>query len=175
MHRLFTVPPEKLAEVDIAEMNLLCAEDLPGAEHIDVDRCLAKLDEWASKVRFETDRHFYRVIDPRYADHYHHSASYYRAEMLLQTLQEDCGVKYNPQRIRDVDFANSKDLFAHGMIDDTNGGTCASMPVRIVGKDTPVASWTIPTPPQPSCLASTAHQSRLVRSVNEDDISRNSS
>jgi len=41
-------------------------------------------------------------------------------------------VKYNPQRIFDVDFTNSKDLFIHGMIDDSNGGTCASMPVLYV-------------------------------------------
>jgi regulator of sirC expression with transglutaminase-like and TPR domain len=52
--------------------------------------------------------------------------------MLLQVLQEDCGVEYNPQRIYDVDFTNSKDLFIHGMIDDQNGGTCASMPVLYV-------------------------------------------
>jgi tetratricopeptide (TPR) repeat protein len=129
---LLAMTPDQLQEVDIAEMNLLCAIGLPGAEKIDIDRCLAKLDEWAAKVRFETNRHLYRVTDQRYADHYRQSESYFRAEMLLQVLQEDCGVKYNPQRIYDVDFTNSQDLFIHGMIDDPNGGTCASMPVLYV-------------------------------------------
>jgi|WetSurMetagenome_2_1015567.scaffolds.fasta_scaffold73731_2 hypothetical protein len=49
--------------------------------------------------------------------------------MLAQALHEDCGVHYNMERIRDIDFRNSKDLLIHGMIDDPNGGTCASMPV----------------------------------------------
>jgi hypothetical protein len=132
MQELLAMTPEQLRQVDIAEMNLLCAVGLPGAERIDIDKCLAQLDQWAAKVKFETDRHLYRVHDPRWAAHYRHSESYFRAEMLLQVLQEDCGVKYNPQRIFDVDFTNSKDLFIHGMIDDPNGGTCASMPVLYV-------------------------------------------
>ena len=131
-HELMAMTPEQLREVDIAEVNLLCAVGLPGAEKIDIDRCLARLDEWAAKVKSETDRHLYRVTDPRYADHYRRSESYFLAEMLLQVLQEDCGVKYNPERLYDVDFTNSKDLFIHGMIDDPNGGTCASMPVLYV-------------------------------------------
>lgn len=49
--------------------------------------------------------------------------------MMLQVLQEDCGVHYNHDRIRDVDFTNSQDLFIHGMIDSDNGGTCVSLPV----------------------------------------------
>jgi hypothetical protein len=129
---LISLSPKQIDGIDIAEMNLLCAEGLPGAYYLDIDYCLAKLDEWAERVRLETERHLYRVADPHFAEHYHHSESYYRAEMLLQVLQEDCGVKYNPERIRNVDFTNSKDLFIHGMINDDNGGTCASMPVLYI-------------------------------------------
>ena len=120
--------PEQLAEVDIAEMNLLCATGLPGAEDLDVDDCLATLDEWAAQVGRETERHLYRLYDPRYGEHYGHSEARLRAEMLAQVLQQDCGVRYNMERIRNIDFTNSKDLLIHGMIDDPNGGTCASMP-----------------------------------------------
>ncbi len=49
--------------------------------------------------------------------------------MLVTVLQQDFGVHYNPERISDVDFTKSKDLFIHGMIDCDNGGTCVSMPV----------------------------------------------
>ena len=132
IRELLEMPPEQLRQVDIAEMNLVCAKGLPGTGGLDIDKCLAKLDEWALKVKFETDRHLYRVTDPRHAAHYRHSESYFRAEMLLQVLQEDCGVTYNPQRVYEVDFTNSKDLFIHGMIDDPNGGTCTSMPVLYV-------------------------------------------
>jgi hypothetical protein len=118
--------------MDIATMNLLCATDLPGAENLDVSRCLARLDEWAARVKEETARHAYRITDPRYTDQYLRSEACYRASMLLQVLQEDCGVHYNMERVRDIDFTNAKDLFIHGMIDDTNGGTCVSMPVLYV-------------------------------------------
>ena len=129
---LVEMAPEQLAAVDIAEMNLLCATGLPGAQKLDLDRCLARLDEWAARVKLETDRHVYRAYDPRWADHYKYSEAWMRAEMLAQVLQEDCGVHYNMERIRDIDFTNSKDLFIHGMIGSDNGGTCASMPVLYV-------------------------------------------
>ena len=57
---------------------------------------------------------------------------------MLQVLQEDFGVRYNPKRTTDSDFQNatcmnpdfrdSRDLFIHGIIDG-DGGTCCSMPV----------------------------------------------
>lgn len=49
--------------------------------------------------------------------------------MLITVVQQDFGVRYNPKRIREVDFTKSKDLFLHGMVGDDNGGTCVSMPV----------------------------------------------
>ena len=105
---------------------------IQGREGLDIDRCLARLDEWAARVKAETDRHLYRVTDPAYAEHYRRSEAYFRASMLVQVLQEDCGVRYNKERVRDVDFTCSKDLFIHGIIDDPNGGTCVSMPVLYV-------------------------------------------
>ena len=129
---LLQMTPEQLASVDIAELNLLCATGLPGGENIDISRCLRKLDEWATKVRADTERHLYRAHDPKWADHYKHSENWLRAEFLAQVLQEDCGVHYNMERMRNIDFTKSKDLFIHGMIDDTNGGTCTSMPVLYV-------------------------------------------
>ena len=105
---------------------------LPGAENLDIKGCLTTLDRWVEKVRFETERHLYRVHDPEWAEHYRHSESYLRAEFLLQVLQEDCGVHYNHARIRDPDFTDSRDLFIHGMTNCDNGGTCVSMPVLYV-------------------------------------------
>ena len=39
-----------LVECDVAELNLLCAEGLPGAEALDIDRLLDRLDEMAADV-----------------------------------------------------------------------------------------------------------------------------
>ena len=95
LNRLLGMTREELCGLDIARMNLMCAEGLPGAEGLDVAQCLSRLDDWAQRVRRETQRHLYRVADPRYADQYRKSESYFRASMMLQVLQEDCGVHYN--------------------------------------------------------------------------------
>ncbi len=136
---LLAMPAERLADVDIAEMNLLCATGLPGAENLNIDHALATLDQWAVRVKTETDRHLYRVADPRYAEHYRHSEAFLRAEMLLQVLQGDLGVKYDMTAAHNFAFNDSRVAFIHGMIPapgqttaDTPGGTCASMPVMYV-------------------------------------------
>lgn len=131
-HELLALSPEALAEVDIALVNLVCARGLPGAEGLDIPAVLTRLDEWAERVRSETERHLYRLRDPQWAEHYRKSESYLRVEFLLQVLQEDCGARYNHERIRDPDFRNSEDLFLHGLVDNDNGGTCVSMPVLYV-------------------------------------------
>lgn len=137
--KLLTMKPEELKDVDIAEMNLLCATGLPGAEKLDIAHCLATLDQWAERAQYETTRYLYRATDPRYAEHFHHSEAYLRAEMLMQTLCEDCGVKYNLAVKDSFDFNDSRVAFIHGMIPasgqtiaETPGGTCASMPVMCV-------------------------------------------
>lgn len=126
---LLAMSPDDLGKVDLAVSNLSCAKGLPGAENLDIPAIQLKLDEWATKIKAEIQRHLYRVTDPRYADHYAHSEARLRAEFIVQCLQEDCGVHYNMDRVRQVDFSNPADLFIHGMVNNTNGGTCSSMPV----------------------------------------------
>ena len=126
---LLAIPECDLHRCDIARLNLVCALGLPGTESLDIDRCIQTIDKWTNRVEFEIRRHAYRAKDPRFAARYGGSLAKLSAEMLSQVLQEDCGVRYNPKRILDPDFRNPKDLFIHGMIGDSNGGTCASMPV----------------------------------------------
>jgi hypothetical protein len=132
VHDLLAMSDAELTQVDVARMNLLCAVGLPGAEGLNIDACLARLDEWAARVRSETERHLYRATDPRYAEHSAHSQARLRAEILVQVLQEDCGVRYNPDRMHAPDFRDFGDLFLHGVLPGGRGGTCASMPVLYV-------------------------------------------
>ncbi len=140
---LLRLPPDELAKVDIAEMNLLCATGLPGAEGLDgqtIRRYLARLDAWARRVKFETERHLYRLTDPRYkdhADHYKHSEARFRAEWLVDVLQNDIGVHYHagfvPQDVEVPPFKTSKETFLHGLAEHEDahkafGGNCVSMP-----------------------------------------------
>ena len=43
---LTSLPTGKLEQLDIALMNLLCAEGLPGAENLDVEECLDVLESF---------------------------------------------------------------------------------------------------------------------------------
>jgi len=127
LDKLLAMPVEQLADVDIAEMNLLCAKGLPGAENLDVAHAMARLDGWAAMVKLDTERHLYRFVQN--PGNYENSEGYFRMLSLITVLQGDLDVRYNPERIREIDFRRSQDLFIHGMIDSDNGGTCVSMPV----------------------------------------------
>ncbi|NLX23219.1 MAG: hypothetical protein GXY55_16330 [Phycisphaerae bacterium] len=96
-YALLAMSREDLSTVDVAMMNLLCARALPGAERLDQCGVLRKLDKWAGQVRSETERHLYRISDPRYAEHYGHSEARLRAEFLVQVLRGK-GDAANPVR-----------------------------------------------------------------------------
>jgi len=127
---LLSLPAEQLTGVDIAEMNLLCATDLPGAEKLDVDQLLARLDDYAERVRYWTDQSMWDF--QQNPGKFENSEAKFRVLLLISVLQTDFGVHYNHRGERNCDFSDSRNPFIHGMIDDTNGGTCASMPVMYV-------------------------------------------
>ncbi len=123
-------------DYDLAEWNLLLAQGLPGADDLDAPGLLDIIDDWAKKVRLETQRSYYRFLESP-AD-YQDSQGYFCVLVLVTVLERDLGVGYNPERVRDQsfqdpycvdpDFTDSNDLFIHGILDGP-GGTCASMPV----------------------------------------------
>ena len=141
LEELLTMTPDQLARLDIAETNLLCAKGLPGAENLDIDQCLAKLDQWAARVKQETERHLYRLTDPAYkehAEHYQHSEARFRAEWLVSVLQKDIGLHYHAGFVgpgQPIPLPKtSKEHFIHGLMDDDDahkafGGDCVSLPV----------------------------------------------
>jgi len=99
------------------------------------------LDRWAQKVKVETERHLYRLTDPRYkdhAEHYKHSEARFRAEWLISVLQQDIGLHYHagfvPQDVEVPPFKTSQETFLHGLMDNDDphkafGGNCVSLPV----------------------------------------------
>ena len=94
--QLLALPPEQLDKVDIAVMNLLCAEGLHGAEDMDVPQLLKTLDSWALWISINTKRHYYRFVnDPK---DFNNSEGDFRMAFLSSTLQQQFGVLYNPAR-----------------------------------------------------------------------------
>ena len=131
---LLALKPHQIEDSDIAVTNLLCAEGLRGSENLDLDKSLNRLDEMAKRVRLETDRNMHRFrSNPA---EYENSEPYYRMLMLVTVLQQDFGIIYNPDRVTPVGvfepndkfFADSRDVFIHGLTRETKSGTCSSLP-----------------------------------------------
>lgn len=132
---LLALKPETLSAVDIGVLNMLCAQGLPGAEDIKIADYQATLDQWAQRVKSETERNFHRFReDPAY---YYNSEAFYKMLMMAVVVYEDLGIRYNPKwiapasetRADDHFFADAHDVFIHGMIGPQRMGTCSSMPV----------------------------------------------
>ena len=138
LNDLLALPPAEIEHCDIALMNLLCAQGLPGAEGLDVTNCLFTLDAWARHVQAETDRNFHQFRDNP-ADFYN-SEGYFRMLIMAAVMYEDFAVRYNPARIimpgnidpNDHFFADSNDIFLHGLLGDLRMGTCSSMPILYI-------------------------------------------
>ena len=139
LKELLALPPDKIEKCDIGLMNLLCAEGLPGAEDLNVQDCLKKLDEWTAQVKEETQRHEYRFNE--HPEQFRNSLGYYRMMMLGTVLAQDLGIQYNPDlALPQMDGtrptmafgADSKNIFIHGLLTGKHYGTCASMPVLVV-------------------------------------------
>ena len=125
---LLALAPDLLEKVDIARMNLLCAEGLRGSENLNVEQCLDQLDAWTQHVERETKRNFHHFLER--PGEFNNSIPYYRLGMLGTILAEDLRVRYNPeheQRLREgalesrsvdqwnVFFSSSTDVFIHGL------------------------------------------------------------
>lgn len=130
---------DQLARFDLAQLNLLASENLPGCAAEDTEKLLALLDQWTRRVRFETQRNEYRFHAR--PEEYENSEAFYRMGMLITVLQQDLGVRYNSDLIApsavmspdtDKDFlTNPGNVFLAGILRDRMG-TCASMPVLYV-------------------------------------------
>jgi hypothetical protein len=135
---LVEMTPQQLENVDIALMNLRCAEGLPGSEGLKISAALEKLEQYAKHVEAETLRHLYKYREN--PAEFQNSEAYFRMLVLATVLQEDFKVRYNPKRIEPLDAlqpdsafcADSKDVFLHGLTGPPAMGTCASMPVLYV-------------------------------------------
>lgn len=136
---LLTLPASEFEEWDIARVNLLCAQGLPGAEDLDIEACLSLLEEWTEIVRRETEKNQWRFLrDPA---EFEHSEGYFKMLVMITVLRRDIGAKYDPDliekpsmtTIRDMTFfEDSRNLFLHGVLSGRKRGTCSSLPVLSV-------------------------------------------
>lgn len=126
LHDLFSLSDERLARLDVASLNLLCAEGLPGAEIVDRDLCLRTIDRMAERVR-ETTQHAYPAFQST-PQRWDGSSAIFRMHVMVSVLQREFGVRYNPAKIPIDVPLDTDDHFVYGIIQG-EGGTCGSLPV----------------------------------------------
>lgn len=135
---LLALEPAELERVDIARMNLLCAEGLPGAENLNVDASLATIGKWADLVR-QNERKYLPQFQ-RNPARYDNSLAVFKAVNCALTLKQDLGCDYSKELVAsgvmaDVRstrfFRDASDLFLHGFTEKRQG-SCASLPVLMV-------------------------------------------
>lgn len=127
--------PQQLAGRDIAEMHLLCALDLPGAEGLDVPKGLATLKEWAKRIALLTVRALpdFRRNPAAYED----CEPYFRMVVLTSLLHHEFGVHYAPERKAGMAldheyWTSARETMLHGLLSPPHAGTCSSLPVLVV-------------------------------------------
>jgi len=146
--QLLALPPDQLEKVDIARIDLLCAEALPTSANLDIEQCLKTLDEWVSEVKIETERNYHRFVE--HPEKFKNSLGYYRMAVMAAVLCQDLRVHYDPQREKELFennyftqgqpyskaeqhfFSDASDFFLQGLLSDKRYGTCASMPYLYV-------------------------------------------
>ena len=127
VRRLCVLSNAELATHDIAELNLLVAQGLPGAERLDVGACIEKLNKWASLVRLNTDHWWPNFM--RSPEKFERSPGKYRMLCLVTVLRRHLGVHYHlPFNDGEYDGTDSRNLFLHGILSG-HGGTCVTLPV----------------------------------------------
>ena len=138
LENLLALQPAQLEKCDIALVNLLCSQGLPGAGEMKTEDYLETLDKWAGHVQTETARNFHQYREN--PANFYNSEGYFKMLMMAVVVYEDFGIRYNPDRItlpgtidpNDRFFADSRDIFLNGLIEGQRMGTCSSMPVLYI-------------------------------------------
>lgn len=131
LQQLASASDKELEGFDIAEVDLVCAANLPGSERLNHDACLAWIEHATAWTSQNTQRTFDAFHDK--PEVYGNSEGRFRILAMHGVLFRGMGIHYNQDRLADPDGGDgdSRTDFIHGIIDG-HGGTCASLPVLYV-------------------------------------------
>jgi len=125
---------EDIEKYDIAEMNLVSAMGLPGAENLNIEAMLKLLDICARRCRAFIEQRIPRYKPSGRFD----TLAKFRIGAMVEVLVRQLGVKYNPL-IDDgtagtvaKEITDPADRFIHGLLGPRRTGTCASLPVALI-------------------------------------------
>lgn len=135
--QIMALPDAELEKVDVVEMNIAVAREIPGLENLDYAKYRQTVDAWTAQFRawLPTVEHAYYERP----DYFKNDINFFRLGMLAQFLDETVGVRYVEEqrqaqvearkagRKAEVAYTDPGHLLLHGLI-DTKRGTCGTMP-----------------------------------------------
>lgn len=130
IEQLLALPEDELSQVDIALMNLICAQGLNGSEALDINKCLVILDDWTARIKADTQARLpaYHANPAKYDN----SVNLFKLVNMILILKNNMGVDYNLDIMQSADFLDSRDFFLHGCLTGKKQGGCISIPVMCV-------------------------------------------
>lgn len=141
---LLQVPSDQIHNVEIARMNLLCAEGLVGSDQLDVEKDLAIIDQWSTQADQDLQRFtpLYHIHPEKFPDV--HSESEWKMYVLFGFLRERQRIGYNPELKTlfakgygyiedhpDEFRQDARDTFLNGIV-ERRMGVCSSLPAIFV-------------------------------------------
>ena len=134
---LMAMSDDQLEQVDIVEMNIAVAQEIPGLDKLEYSKYRRIVDGWTNQFRqwLPTVGHAFHQDPGKYKN----DINFFHLGMLAQFLDQSVGIAYNEKQkqimLQDrktgkkasVRYTNAGDLLLHGLL-DTNRGTCATMP-----------------------------------------------
>ena len=113
-------------------MNLLCASGLHGAETLDVEAALIKLDAWAAQAG--------RITTANLPEFHRNPAAFdgneglWRVVLLTRILSQEFGIHYSA-KLKDAacwNWVDARDTMLCGLVGPDRSGSCPSLPVLLV-------------------------------------------
>jgi hypothetical protein len=134
VEQLVRLSTSDLESLGIAGISLVCANGLAGAEELDIPVCIARVRQWANRVRERLPR--FASAFSRDPEYFNHSRNVFLMTIVVQVLKQDIGLCYNPERLPTTEVRpappDSRDLLIHGPLGPSLVGTCNNIPMVVV-------------------------------------------
>lgn len=139
---LLQATPAEVSRCDIALMNLLCADGLPGAEEMSIPKYLARIDQMAEFIRTKTAQElpYFRADPARAGLPPETPEDFFRICSLIRIIKDNFGLHYERDLVEArrektstlLGYLDSKLLLINGLLSEKRHGTCQSIPVMVV-------------------------------------------
>ena len=135
--QLLALPDSELEKVDVIELNLAVAREIPGLEDLDIAKYQRIVDGWANDIRPRLP-----AAEQAFAqtpEKWQNDVRFFRLGVVASYLNEHVGIAYIDEQKQvqiearktgkpvEIRYTNPGDLFVHDLIDNKRG-TCGNMP-----------------------------------------------